>query len=293
MCGTAATSTAYRLLGKTIETSPCKLWLGRIKMAHVIRSFKRFVIYLIVTLALTTVVLYIFHQFVAQPISLSRLIEQAVEIIISVGAWLAAIIIIRRFKPSMTQQVGIQASTLIYYVMLALSVLVVAFVVLYILKVSVTDLLASAGIISVTVGLVISTFVGSLLSGFLVFTTYQFKEGDNVIVNNIPGKVTEMTALVMRIQTDVGQVTLPNSAIASGGVIVTAVREYQPTKGSRLPYSLGDRVITSYMNEQGIVKEITVLRTVILLDSGKEITFLNSSVLSGGVAVAKITQPPS
>jgi small-conductance mechanosensitive channel len=153
--------------------------------------------------------------------------------------------------------------------------------------------LASAGIISVTAGLVISTFVGGLLSGFLVFTTFQFKEGDNVIVNNIPGKVTEMTALVMRIQTDVGQITLPNSAIASGGVIVTAVGQYQPSKVSRLPYSLGDRVITSYMNEQGIVKEITALQTVIHLDSGKEITFLNSSVLSGGVPVAKITQPPS
>jgi len=262
-------------------------------MAHVIRSFKRFIIYLIITLALTIVVLYVFHQFVAQPISLSTLIEQAVEIIVSVGSWLAAIMIIRRFKPFMTQRVGIQASTIIHYVMLALSVLVITFAVLYILKVSVTDLLASVGIISLTAGLIVSTFVGSLLSGFLVFTTYQFREGDSVIVNNIPGKVTEMTALVTRIQTDVGQVTLPNSAIASGGVIVTAVREYQPFKESRLPYNLGDRVITSYMNEQGIVKEMTSLRTIIRLDSGKEITFLNSSVLSGGVPIAKITQPPS
>ena len=193
----------------------------------------------------------------------------------------------------MTQQVGTQASTLIYYVMLALSLIVIAFVVLYILKVSATDLLASAGIISVTVGLIISTFVGSLLSGFLVFTTFQFKEGDSVVVNNIPGKVTEMTALVMRIQTDVGQITLPNSAIASGGVIITSVGQYRSIKVSRLPYNLGDRVMTSYMNEQGIVKEITALQTIIRLDSGKEITFLNNSVLSGGVAIAKITQPPN
>ena len=262
-------------------------------MAHAIRSFKRFVSYLIVTLILTIIFVYVFHQFIAEPISLSKLIEQSVQIIISVTAWLAALIIIRRFKPFMTLRIGIRASTLLYYAMLGISVLVITFSVLYVLKVSVTDLLASAGIISVTVGLVISTFVGSILSGFLVFTTYQFKEGDDVIVNNIPGKVTEMTALVMRIRTDVGQVTLPNSAIASGGVIVTAVREYKPLKESRLPYTVGDRVITSYMNEQGIVKEITPIQTVIRLDSGKEIAFLNSSVLSGGVAVAKITQPLS
>ena len=62
---------------------------------------------------------------------------------------------------------------------------------------------------------------------FLVFTNYKFKVGDDVIVNNIPGKVTEMTALIMRIQTDVGQVTIPNSAIASGGIIITAIRKYE------------------------------------------------------------------
>ena len=103
-----------------------------------------------------------------------------------------------------------------------------------------------------------------------------------------------MTALVMRIQTDVGQVNIPNSAIASGGIIITAVRKYEePLKEGRLHYDLGDRVITSYVNEQGIVKKLTPLQTVILLDSGKEITFLNNSVLSGAVPIAKITQTPS
>jgi small-conductance mechanosensitive channel len=47
------------------------------------------------------------------------------------------------------------------------------------------------------------------------------------------------------------------------------------------------------MNEQGTVKEITPLNTTIQLDSGKEITFLNNSVLSGAVPIAKITQKPS
>jgi hypothetical protein len=102
-----------------------------------------------------------------------------------------------------------------------------------------------------------------------------------------------MTALVMRIQTDVGHITLPNSAIASGGVIITVVHKYEALKEGRLHYSVGDRVITSYLNEQGTVKEITPLNTTIQLDSGKEITFLNNSVLSGAVPIAKITQAPN
>jgi hypothetical protein len=41
------------------------------------------------------------------------------------------------------------------------------------------------------------------------------------------------------------------------------------------------------MNEQGIIKSVTLYQTIVLLDSGKEITFLNNSVLSGTVAIAK------
>jgi small-conductance mechanosensitive channel len=51
--------------------------------------------------------------------------------------------------------------------------------------------------------------------------------------------------------------------------------------------------LTTYMNELGTVKKITAFDTVILLDSGKEITYLNNSILSGGVVLAKVTQLPS
>jgi len=48
------------------------------------------------------------------------------------------------------------------------------------------------------------------------------------------------------------------------------------------------------MQGEGTIKEITALRTVLSLDSGREVIFLNTSVLTGAVAVAKITkeQPP-
>jgi len=262
-------------------------------MAHAIRSLERLVLYLILTLTLTIATLFVFHQFIAAPISLSRLFEQSIEIIISITFWLAAIVIIRRFRSVMVQRVGNQAATIIQYVLLALAILFMMFGILNILQVSASELLTGAGIISITIGLIISTFVGSLLSGFLVFTNYQFKVGDSVMFNNIPGKITAMTALVMRIQTDVGQVTIPNSAIASGGVIITAVHKYPALKEGRLHYIVGDRVITSFRNEEGTIKEITPLNTTVQLDSGKEITFLNNSVLMGATAIARITSKPS
>jgi len=259
-------------------------------MARVIPSLQRLVFYLLITLVLTIGILYVFHQFIAEPISLSKLFEQAINVIIGILAWSAAVVLIRRFKPIVTQRIGDQASTIMQYLMLAIATLILMFGILSIINVSATELLTGAGIISITAGLVISTFVGSILSGFLVFTNYKYRVGDNVMVNNIPGKITEMSALIMRIQTDVGQITIPNSAIASGGVIITTIQKYERLTDSRIPYIVGDRVITSYLNEQGIVKELTGFYTTVILDSGKQIVFLNNSVLSGTVAIAKINQ---
>jgi small-conductance mechanosensitive channel len=262
-------------------------------MARVIPSLQRLVFYLLITLVLTIGVLYVFHRFISAPISLSMLFDQAVSIIIGITAWSAAILIIRRFRPYMTQRIGDQASTIIQYIMLAIATLILLFGILSIINVSATELLTGAGIISITAGLVISTFVGSILSGFLVFTNYKYRVGDNVMINNVPGKITEMSALVMRIQTDVGQITIPNSAIASGGVIITLICDSEMLKETRLHFKLGDRVISPYLNEQGIIKQITSYSTVIQLDSGKEITYLNNSILNGTIVIAKITQAPT
>jgi small-conductance mechanosensitive channel len=262
-------------------------------MARVIPSLKRLVFYLLITLILTIGILYVFHRFIAAPISLSMLFDQAVSIIIGIMAWSAAVVIIRRFRPYVSQRIGDQASTIVQYIMLAIATLILLFGILSIINVSATELLTGAGIISITAGLVISTFVGSILSGFLVFTNYKYRVGDNVMINNIPGKVIEMSALVMRIQTDVGQITIPNSAIASGGVIITLIRDSEILKETRLHFKIGDRVITPYMNEQGTIEQITSYNTVIHLDSGKEITYLNNSILNGTIVIAKITQMPT
>ena len=259
-------------------------------MPRIIYSLKRLIGFLtfIVILAFSTI--YIFDLFVAAPINLPMFMVESFRIIIILAFWLTAILLLRRAKPLLTPHIGIQAATIIQFAMLAVAILFMTFGVLNTLGVSPQTLLTSAGIISVTVGLIISTFVGGILSGALVFTTYQFKIGEDVMVNNIPGRVIDMTALVMRIRTDVGQISIPNSAIASGAVIITTVHKFEGTQENRLHYIAGDRVITSYMNEQGTIKELTALHTTVLLDSGKEITFLNNSVLSGAVAIAKITQ---
>jgi small-conductance mechanosensitive channel len=262
-----------------------------IALVNILDSLRKLVAFLafIIILAISTVL--VFGLFIAEPVNLPTFFKQLGDVIIVFGFGLTAIYLLSRSKPLMSPHIGLRAATVIQFFLLAIALVVMTFVTLGIFGVPISTLLTSAGIISVTVGLIISTFVGSILSGTLVFTTYQFKIGENVMVNNIPGKIVDMTALVMRIRTDVGQITIPNSAIASGGVVITAIRSPDVNQENRLQYVVGDRVITSYRNEEGTVKEITAFHTTVVLDSGKEITFLNNSVLSGAVAIAKITQP--
>ncbi len=259
-------------------------------MVGFVDSFKRFFILLTFVMILGISTIYIFDLFVAAPINMPIFLKQAFRIILILGFWLTIILLLRHATPFLTASIGTQAATVLQFSIGAIAVLVMSFGVLHTLGVSPETLLMGAGITSITIGLIISTFVGGILAGALVFTIHQFKVGDNVIVNNIPGKVTDITALVTRIRTDVGQMSIPNSAIASGAVIITAVHKYDAKSQSRLPYSVGDRVITTYMNEEGVIRELTPLHTTLLLDSGKELTFLNNSILAGTVAIAKITQ---
>jgi small-conductance mechanosensitive channel len=259
-------------------------------LAGLIDSFKKFAIVLTFLIVSGFGTVYLFDLFVAAPINVFTFSRETFRIILIVGFWLVTLLVIRHAKSFMPARIGAQAATVLQFSMGAIAVLVMSFGVLHTLGISPDSLLAGAGIATVTIGLIISTFVGGVLAGALVFTTHSFKVGDDVLVNNIPGKIIDMTILVTKIRTDVGQMSIPNSAIASGMVIVIAMHKHETKSLSRLPYVIGDRIFTTYMNEEGVVQELTPLHTVIVLDSGKELTFLNNSVLSGAVAIAKIAQ---
>jgi len=259
-------------------------------LVGLIDSFKKFAIVLTFLIVLGSGTVYLSDIFVAAPINLFAFSRETFRIILIVGFWLVILLFLQRAKPFMAARMGAQAATLLQFSMGAIAVLVMSFGVLNTLGVSPESLLAGAGIATITIGLIISTFVGGVFSGALVFTTHSFKVGDVVLVNNVPGRIIDMTALVTRIGTDVGQMSIPNSAIASGAVLLIAVHKHEAKSLSRLPYAIGDRVVSTYMNEEGVVKELTPLHTVIALDSGKELTFLNNSILSGAVAIAKIAQ---
>jgi small-conductance mechanosensitive channel len=262
-------------------------------VAVILTSIKRFltVFVTLIGIAIVTILVYDLFFQTQPPISGSLFVQKTFGAAIAIAFWAAIVLFIRRNGPLMTKHIGEQASTILQITMAAITTIITAFTVLGTLGTSPESLLTGAGFASITVGLIISTFVGGLLAGALVFTTHKLRVGDTVVFNNVPGQLTELTPLVTRIRTDVGIVTIPNSAISSGTVVITKLQKYEGTPFARLPYEVGDRVVTTLMVGEGTVKSITALRTVLMLDSGRELTVLNSSIFSGSVTVAKIAPP--
>lgn len=259
-------------------------------MQVIVNSVKKLVVTVLILIAVAAGTLLLYDSLVQTPLSLPNYLDEAIRITIIAAFWLTILFFISRSKPVIAKHFGDRPASVIQAFLGSIAVLVMIFALLRVLGVSPESLLTGAGIVSITIGLIMSTFVGSLLNGALVFATLKLRTGDTIIFNNIPGRVIQITALATRIKTDIGEVAIPNSALASGSIIITKIhpREAAPPP-SRLPYALGDKIITTYIKGEGTVKELTPIHTKVLLDSGKELLLLNSSILSGTVAVAKIS----
>jgi len=256
-----------------------------------VSSLKRFALIVALLIVVAFGLVFAYDQLFAAQAHLTMLIHETVRTLIVVSFGLIIVFFIRRSKSLLSKHVGVHLATVFQFFMILVVGIVMLFASLDIFQVSPTTLLVGGGIASIVIGLVISTFVGNILAGTLVLMTRPFSVGDTVMVNNIPGKVEEITAMVTRIRNDIGGlVVIPNTAIIQGGVIVTTFPASEAIALRRLPYSQGDRIYTTYLNQEGIVKELTPFYTKIQLDSGRELTFLNSSVLTGTIAVAKISQ---
>ncbi len=262
-------------------------------MQKLSRSLERLFAALLILAIITLVSVYFFDQLISQQVGIASFVQQAGRISIVIIFGTIALLLIRRSKHIFLKYIGDQAASLLQIFMIVATLIVMIFSVLHILQVSPSSLLISGGIVSIVFGLIVSSFVGNLLAGNFVLMTRPYKIGDTILINNIPCKVEEITSLVTKVKNDFGgQMIIPNTAIMQGSIIITSFQSQDANPVQRLPYTIGDRIYTTYLNQEGIVTELTPFQTKILLDSGKEVTFLNTSVLLGSVAVARIQNQP-
>ncbi|HVQ01228.1 MAG TPA: mechanosensitive ion channel domain-containing protein [Candidatus Thermoplasmatota archaeon] len=220
-------------------------------MRKVVTSFKRFVFAQFLLIVFTFVTVFLFDQFTEGQVGFTSILRQVGRIFIVIIFGGVAIFIIRRSKHILSRHVGMHAANVFQIMMIVIACIVMVFAILHIFQVSPNSLLIGGGIVSIVFGLIVSTTVGSLLAGTFVLMTHPYKVGDTVLINNVPCKVEQITSLVTRVRNDFGgQIAIPNTAIMGGNIIVTSFDETEEV-ARRLPYAKGDRVYTTYMNQEG------------------------------------------
>jgi len=171
---------------------------------------------------MTLLSVFVFDELVAPKIPPNVVFVQTLRVLIVLTTTGIAVFVIRRMKRFISERTRTNVANFFEFVMIVLIFLMSMFSLLHIFNVDTNTLLISGGIISITLGLVVSTFVGDTLAGMLVFLLNLYHVGDTVFVNNIPCRVEEMSALVTRFRNDTGgMLSIPNTAISQGSVIVT------------------------------------------------------------------------
>jgi small-conductance mechanosensitive channel len=119
-------------------------------------------------------------------------------------------------------------------------------------EVSITPLLASAGIVGAGVAFAAKDTVSNLLGGISVFVDKPFKIGDYIIISSGErGEVVSIGLRSTRIQTrDYTQIIVPNSIIASSKVINESAPE--PNFRVRIPISV------AYGTDMGLLEKTLI-----------------------------------
>ncbi len=90
------------------------------------------------------------------------------------------------------------------------------FMILAALKVDITPLLASAGVVGIAAALAAQDFLGNIFGGIVLYTDGPFSEGDWVYLSNTYGRVIHVGLRSTRIMTEDSQMMIiPNSTISN------------------------------------------------------------------------------
>ena len=90
------------------------------------------------------------------------------------------------------------------------------FMILATLKVNISPLLASAGVVGIAAALAAQDFLGNIFGGIVLYTDSPFSEGDWVYLSNTYGRVIHVGLRSTRIMTEDSQMMIiPNSTISN------------------------------------------------------------------------------
>ncbi len=138
----------------------------------------------------------------------------------------AAVSLSGRVRSSSQQLIGQAHAGVLRYVLVLVGVFAVLIIELAIGRIDVKQLLVSGAVLGVLLGIAAQQALSNLFAGLVLLFASPFRVGDHVrfragsLSGQIEGIVTDVSLTYVRMQTDEGQVLLPNSQALAAAVLL-------------------------------------------------------------------------
>lgn len=239
----------------------------------------------IIVIALS--ILFLFDYYIAPANNFKPTVRSNIHVLLALAVTVALIYVLRDLSKPISNYLGPHMANFLTIIAETIIALAGTLVILSIMHVSVSSLLVSGGIAAIIIGLAISTVVGNLISGMMLFAVFPIRVGDSIFINNVPGRVSKITSIYTSIITESGtELVIPNSALVQGYFLIA--------KGSGsnrvFDYRVGDHVFLPSLNLNGEVAEINEFYASVKTEKGT-LLLPTYSIMTGGIFATKAESP--
>lgn len=166
----------------------------------------------------------VFRSGAAAPSVTSRVIWASTTIAFCILAVIAVIGLAGKAREVLSPRAGTAHAAVVRYTILLVGAIIMVIVFLALLKIPVTQLLVGGAVTTIFIGIAAQQSLGNVFAGLVLLFSRPFLVGDRITLlsgslgGRLQGTVTEIGLTYLRLETDEGEMSLPNSAVLASGV---------------------------------------------------------------------------
>jgi small-conductance mechanosensitive channel len=159
----------------------------------------------------------------APPVT-SRVIWASATIAFCVFGVIAIIGLAGKARAVLSPRAGTAHAAVVRYTILLVGAVIMAIAILALLKIPVTQLLVGGAVTTIFIGIAAQQSLGNVFAGLVLLFSRPFLVGDRILLlsgslgGRLQGTVTEIGLTYLRLETEDGVMSLPNSAVLAAGV---------------------------------------------------------------------------
>jgi small-conductance mechanosensitive channel len=165
----------------------------------------------------------VFRSHAAAPVT-ARVIWASATIAFCVFGVIAIVGLAGKAREVLSPRAGTAHAAVVRYTILLVGAIIMIIGILALLKIPVTQLLVGGAVTTIFIGIAAQQSLGNVFAGLVLLFSRPFLVGDQIrllsgsLGGRLQGTVTEIGLTYLRLETEDGMVSLPNSAVLAAGV---------------------------------------------------------------------------